>query len=164
MLMFGIWSGYRRQIHADGEGRLMPLPAKTCGSRLSSEISIIHPCVAQMPMSDSYVLSTLPRHLVRRGTQQGHSANSVHLGGLGRGAVCHLCWRRCGILPSSMQKFAEGAMFIGVELGDGGYIIRRNGVCAGKFFSLFSFVLFGGTWRHIRRTLIAHRVEVPVRY
>jgi len=47
-LMFGIWSGYRRQIHADGEARLMALPAKTCGSRLSSQISIINPYVAQM--------------------------------------------------------------------------------------------------------------------
>ena len=44
--MFGLWSGCR--CHADGEARLMALPAKTCGSQLSSEISIIRPCVAQM--------------------------------------------------------------------------------------------------------------------
>jgi len=30
------------------EARLMALPAETCGSRLSSEISIIRPCFAQM--------------------------------------------------------------------------------------------------------------------
>jgi len=58
-----------------------------------------------------------------------------------------------------MQKLPEGAMFIG-----GGCIIGRKGPCVGKFFSLFSFVLFGGTKRHIRGTLIAHHVEVPVHY
>jgi len=46
--MFGTWSGYRCEIHADGEAGLMALPAKTCGCRLSSEMTIIRPCVAQM--------------------------------------------------------------------------------------------------------------------
>ena len=54
-------------------------------------------------------------------------------------------------------------MFIGVELVDGGCIIRRNGLCAGKFLSLFCFVLFGGTWRHSQNA-DSPRVEVPVRY
>jgi len=72
-------------------------------------------------------------------------AYSVYLDGLGRGAVCHLCGRHYSILPSSTQKLPEGGTVIGVKLSSGGYIIRLKGLCAGKVFSLFSFVLDGST-------------------
>ena len=91
---------------------------------------------------------------------------SSSVGQLGRCRVIaqssHMRRRCCGILPSSTQKLPEGAIFIRVELGGGRCIIRQKALCVGKFFSLFSFLLFGGTWRHIHRTLIAHHVEVLV--
>jgi len=95
----------------------------------------------------------------------GGGRMSSSVGQLGRSRVIpqssHLRRRCCGNLPSSTQKLPEGAIFIRIELGGGGCIIRRKALCVGKFMSLFSFVLFGGTWRHIRGTLMAHHVEVP---